>query len=130
MSTFALRVVTPDGEKFSGDVEKIFFRASDGDVGIMANHADYIAAVDICRVRIATSEGELKAVCGGGFITFSKNSASLVCDTFVFSSDINEAEVHSQLDSTREKLENAKNPREKTILESQLKRLKLQADIV
>ncbi|MBE6543303.1 MAG: F0F1 ATP synthase subunit epsilon [Ruminococcaceae bacterium] len=129
MSTFLLRIVTPDGEKYKGEAEKLFFRASDGDVGIMANHADYIAAVDICHVRIITGAEELSAVCGGGFITFYSNTASLVCDTFVLKENINKEEVMSELEEAEKKLLEAKNPREKGILNSQIKRLKLYMEI-
>lgn len=129
MSTFLLRVVTPDGEKFKGEAEKLFFKASDGDVGIMANHVDYIASVEICPVRIVTETEELTAVCGGGFITFSSNSASLVCDTFVFASDINKEAVKGELEEVEKKLLEAKNPREKGILTANAKRLRLYTEI-
>ena len=129
MNTFSLRVVTPDGEKFNGEAGKLFFKASDGDVGIMANHADYIAAVDICSVRIVTEAEELTAVCGGGFMTFSNNSASFVCDTFVFAEDIDKEAVKSELEDVEKKLLEAKNPREKGILTAHAKRLRLYMEI-
>lgn len=129
MNTFLLRVVTPDGEKFNGEAVKLFFKASDGEVGIMANHADYIAAVDICHVRIVTEAEELTAVCGGGFMTFSKNSASFVCDTLVFANDIDKDQVKTELDEIEKKLLEAKNPREKGILTSHAKRLRLYMEI-
>ena len=131
MSTFLLRIVTPDGEKFRGEAEKFSFRATDGEVGILANHSDYIAPVDICKVYITGGEGkELSAVCGGGFMTFSNNTASLVCDTFILSEESDLAAVTAELKDVEEKLEGAKNQREKNILISHAKRLKLQIELV
>ena len=131
MSTFLLRIVTPDGEKYKGEAEKFSFRATDGEVGILANHSDYIAPVDVCKVYITNGEGkELSAVCGGGFMTFAKNTASLVCDTFIFSEDIDIAAVTAELKDVEEKLEGVKNQREKNIFTSHAKRLKLQIELV
>ena len=131
MSTFHLRIVTPDGEKYSAEAEKLSFRATDGEVGIMANHTDYIAPVEICKVYVITKEGkELSAVCGGGFMTFARNTASLVCDTFIFSENIDLKSVKNELKEVEEKLENVTNPREKNILTTHSKRLKLQMELV
>ena len=131
MSTFRLRIVTPDGEKYCAEAERFSFRATDGEVGIMANHTDYIAPVDICKVYITDAQGkELSAVCGGGFMTFAGNTASLVCDTFVFSEDIDLDEVKNELNLIEEKLLAATNPREKNILTTHAKRLKLQMELV
>ncbi len=130
MSTFALRVVTPEGEKFKGEAEKILFRASDGEVCIMANHTDYIAAVDICKVYILDAEDkDVYALCGGGFITFSKNTASLVCDTFIYKEDIDPEKAREEYEGVMTKLENATNAREVGILKSAAKRLKLQLEL-
>ena len=131
MSMFALRIVTPEGEKYKGEATKLSIRATDGDVGILANHADYIAPVDICKASIIDGEGkERLAVCGGGFVTFSKNKASLVCDTFVFLENIDIDFVLKELKDVEEKLEQVKNQREKNILMSHKKRLDLQVEMI
>ena len=131
MSTFALRIVTPDGEKYNSEASKLSFRATDGEVGIMANHRDYVAPVDICKVYITDNAGnELSGVCGGGFMTFSKNAASFVCDTFVFSQSIDAQAVEKELSEVESKLQEVKSPREKNILLSHSKRLKLQLELV
>jgi len=51
-------LVTPERILFSGDAESVMLRADGGDTTFLANHADYIASVDVCVVRIeAASQG-------------------------------------------------------------------------
>ncbi len=46
MNTFHLQIVTPDGLMFDGDAEKLLVRTTEGDVGIMSGHCDYVTPVD------------------------------------------------------------------------------------
>jgi len=45
-------LVTPERVLYSGEAEAVILRADGGDTTFLANHADYIASVDICVVRI------------------------------------------------------------------------------
>ena len=45
MSTFHLKISTPDGLLFDGEVERVRARMIDGDVCLLAHHADYVSAV-------------------------------------------------------------------------------------
>ena len=41
MTTFPLRIGTPDGLLFEGNVERVMVRGITGDLAILANHANY-----------------------------------------------------------------------------------------
>ena len=45
MSTFHLKISTPDGLQFEGEVERLRVRIIDGDVSLLAHHMDYVSAV-------------------------------------------------------------------------------------
>ena len=45
-------LITPERVLFSGDAEAVVMRTDGGDITFLANHMDYIGAVDICVVRI------------------------------------------------------------------------------
>ena len=47
MSTFHLKISTPDGLKYDGEVERLRVRVIDGDVSLLANHMDYVSAVGV-----------------------------------------------------------------------------------
>ena len=45
-------LVTPERVLFSGEAEAVIMRVDGGDTTFLANHSDFIGAVDICVVRI------------------------------------------------------------------------------
>ena len=55
MNTFHLQIVTPDGLMFDGDAEKLLVRTTEGDVGIMSGHCDYVTPVDTGMAKVTTN---------------------------------------------------------------------------
>lgn len=45
MSTFPLRIGTPDGLLFEGNVERVICRTVSGDLAILARHCNYCTAL-------------------------------------------------------------------------------------
>ena len=46
MSTFPLRIGTPDGLLFEGNVERVICRTVSGDLAILARHCNYCTALE------------------------------------------------------------------------------------
>lgn len=46
MSTFSLRIGTPDGLLFEGDVERVVCRSIGGDIAILARHCNFCTALE------------------------------------------------------------------------------------
>jgi F-type H+-transporting ATPase subunit epsilon len=47
-----VELITPERVLFSGEAEAVVMRTDGGDITFLANHMDYIAAVDICVVHL------------------------------------------------------------------------------
>ena len=89
MSTFHLKISTPDGLLFDGEVERVRVRMIDGDVCLLAHHTDYVSAVGAGEASIAVADGQVrKAACIGGMIAMINNEASLIATTFEWAEDI------------------------------------------
>ena len=89
MSTFHLKISTPDGLQFDGEVERLRVRMIDGDVCLLANHIDYVSAVGMGEAAIALADGSSRrAACIGGMLSMIKNEASLIATTFEWADDI------------------------------------------
>ena len=88
MNTFHLEIVTPDGLEYNGEAESLLIRTDDGDIEILANHADLISTVAIGRARIIADGKTLYASAAGGFVSVAKNAVRLVATTFEFADDI------------------------------------------
>lgn len=69
MNTFPLTVVTPDGIIFEGEAESLLLRTTEGDVQIMAGHADMVAALGTGRAALRAGGRTRYAAVSGGFVT-------------------------------------------------------------
>ena len=88
MSEFHLSVVTPDGVKFDGNATSVLVKTDNGDVEILARHADCFASLGIGRARIEANGKRILASCAGGFISVKKNEVMLVATTFELADEI------------------------------------------
>ncbi|MGA3214797.1 MAG: F0F1 ATP synthase subunit epsilon [Acidimicrobiales bacterium] len=116
-----VELITPERVLFSGEAEAVVMRTDGGDITFLANHMDYIAAVDICVVRIegvqsggsltegvtpreaesrgeAASEpagsGEVVAAVHGGFVKVAANKVTVISGV---------AELAEEIDVSRAK---------------------------
>ena len=88
MRSFTLKIMTPDGVKFSGECESLLVRTSEGDVELLAGHTDLIATVGVGRVRIRSDKGERFGAIQGGTLTVLSGVVTLLPITFEFADEI------------------------------------------
>ena len=82
MSSFTLKIVTPEKLQFDGQVEKLIVRTVTGDLGILPGHVDIVAPLGKGKA-VVVSDGQRKtAHCEGGLLTLVKGEATLVATTF------------------------------------------------
>ena len=76
MKPYQLKILTPRGQFFSGEVVHSLVPAEDGFVGVLANHASYITSSPGGRLQIRLPSDEVYAYkVGQGFFRILKNSA-------------------------------------------------------
>ena len=117
MSTFHLKISTPDGLLFDGEVERIRARMIDGDVCLLAHHADYVSAVGAGEAAIALPDGQVKrAACIDG-------EANLIATTFEWAEDIDLPRAQHAKEVAQNRIAAAKNDeRELMLAEAKLRR--------
>lgn len=123
MSEFALKIVTPDGEKFCGNAKSILARTDNGDVQIMASHTDYLAALGTGRAKITLPDGkERLAACSGGFISVKSGEVTLVATTFEYAEEIDVARAIAAKEKAQALIKAAKESKEELIAKAKLAR--------
>ena len=123
MSTFHLKISTPDGLLFDGEVERIRARMIDGDVCLLAHHADYVSAVGAGEAAIALPDGQVKrAACIGGMLSVINGEVRLIATTFEWAEDIDRERAKSALARAEEKLADASLSKEEHRLAESAKR--------
>ena len=88
MSTFSLQIVTPDGEYFDGQAEKLVVRTATGDVCILPQHYDFVAPLGMGEAQVFANGSVRRAACIGGMITMVGGNATLVPTTFEWADEI------------------------------------------
>ncbi len=130
MSSYTLKIVTPDGMGFEGEVTSLIVKTIDGEVGILAGHTDYFAATQMCACRITLPDNKsFRALCGGGFLRVGGNLATLVTEVFERDSDIDRDEASRALELAKQKLAESKDERENFILKKSLTRATIRSEI-
>lgn len=88
MTSFPLKIVTPDGLIFGGSAEQIIVRTTSGDVAILARHINYVAPLGMGRAVIITGGNRRTAACIGGMLSVVDGAVTLVPTTFEWSDKI------------------------------------------
>lgn len=117
MSTFRLKISTPDGLVFDGEVERLRVRMIDGDVSLLAHHMDYVSAVGAGEAAIVTADGEAKsAACIGGMLAMIRNEANLIATTFEWADDIDLERAKRAKEVAEARIAAAKNDSKELLL--------------
>ena len=88
MTSFRLKIVTPDGLIYDGEAEKLIVRSSGGDVCILARHMDYVTPLGMGMAIVEANGKRRTAACIGGMLSVSGGEATLVPTTFEWSDEI------------------------------------------
>ena len=89
MSTFPLRVGTPDGLLYEGDVARVVCRTISGDLAILPGHCNYCTALGMGEAHIVLEDGTRRnAACIGGMLSVCDGEVTLVPTTFEWADKI------------------------------------------
>ena len=95
MTSFPLKIVTPDGLEFEGQAEEVVVRTTTGDLGILAGHINCVAPLGMGRATIITGGRKRYAACIGGLISVNGGCVNLVPTTFEWAEDIDAARAEA-----------------------------------
>lgn len=95
MSTFPLKIVTPDGLIYDGNAERLIVRSTTGDLAIMARHINYVTPLGMGKATVIANGKRREAACIGGMLSVVDGAVTLVPTTFEWADniDVNRAEA-------------------------------------
>lgn len=88
MTSFPLKIVTPDGMEFEGEAQELVVRTTAGDLGVLAGHINCVASLGMGRATIVVEGKPRYAACIGGMLSVSDGSVTLVPTTFEWADEI------------------------------------------
>lgn len=105
MKPFPLKIVTPDGMKYDGEVEQLIVRTTTGDIGILAGHVNCVAPLGMGRASIQVDGKKRYAACIGGMVSVVNGHANLVPTTFEWAEDIDSERAETSYQKAKKVLD-------------------------
>lgn len=106
MTTFHLKIVTPDGLQYEGPAQQLSVRTTSGDVGILAGHINFVAPLGMGEATVLIEGQKRRAACIGGMVSVVNGVVTLLPTTFewaeeidVFRAEASEARAQEMLQS-------------------------------
>lgn len=85
MKTYLLKISSPNGDLFHGEVVKLCVRGTEGELAVMAGHIPFVSYVKPCDCKIEFEDGsERFAAMEGGLLTVSKEQVILLSGDFIW----------------------------------------------
>ena len=123
MTPFKLTVMTPDGIAYEGEAVSIIATTDEGEVQILARHADYLAALGTGRVKLELPDGTVRtAASSGGFLTVQNGEVTLSAVTFEYKEDIDLERALRAEERAKKELSSAKDARDERLARARLNR--------
>ena len=123
MSTFPLQIITPDKVFFDGAVQRLVVRTTEGDVGILAKHEKYVAALPSGPVKLTLEDGSVRiAALSGGALKVSPDRTAILANAVEWAEDIDVDWAKRSEEDARRKVEQSKTQHDQLAAEAKLKR--------
>ncbi|WP_372712762.1 ATP synthase F1 subunit epsilon [Ilyobacter sp.] len=112
MATFKLEVITPIKKILEKEVEMIVLRTTEGDMGVLANHAPFVAELAIGEMKIKSSGEEVAYFVSGGFIDISREQTTILADEAIDAREIDVERAKQDAEVAQAKLTKLKEDRD------------------
>ncbi len=122
MNSYNLKIITPEKVFFEGETEQVIVRTSEGDLGVLAGHENFVADLPAGPFRVKL-DGEFKiAAISGGVLKVSKEATTILAMAAEWADEIDlEWAKRSQADAEN-RLKETKSDFEQRLAEMKLKR--------
>lgn len=122
MKSFTLKILTPEKVFFDGETEQIIARTTEGDIGILAGHENYVADLPAGPFKVKI-DGQFKiAAISGGVLKVSKSSTTIIAMAAEWAEEIDLDWAKRSHEDALERLNKSNSDFEHRLAEMKLKR--------
>ena len=103
--TIDVRVLTPEGEVFTGQVEQLSTRTADGEIGILAHHVPLLARLRPTELRLHMPGGEVNRWAQAeGWLQVFANRATVLVGEAISPENLDQGELRSRIEDADARL--------------------------
>jgi F-type H+-transporting ATPase subunit epsilon len=100
-----VRVLTPEGEVFDGEVQQLSTRTAVGEIGILANHVPVLARLRPTELRLHMPDGEVQRWAQAeGWLQVFANRATVLVGEAIPPENLDEGELRSRIEDADARL--------------------------
>ena len=123
MSSFNVSVVTQVKKILEQEAGYLRLRTSEGDIGILPNHAPFVAELSMGKMEIESPDKDKRDVyfLSGGFLEISDNQATIIADEIFPIEEIDIESEQTLVENLKKELEKLETDEEKKKLQKKLK---------
>ena len=123
MSSFNVSVVTQVKKILEQEAGYLRLRTSEGDIGILPNHAPFVAELSMGKMEIESPNKDKRDIyfLSGGFLEISNNQATIIADEIFPIEEIDIESEQALVENLKKELEKVSTEEEKKKLQKNLK---------
>ena len=123
MPSFSVSVVTQVKKILEQEAGYLRLRTSEGDIGILPNHAPFVAELSMGKMEIESPTKDKRDIyfLSGGFLEISNNQATIIADEIFSIEEIDVESEQTLVDNLKKELEKLETDEEKKKLQKKLK---------
>jgi F-type H+-transporting ATPase subunit epsilon len=129
MATFHFDLVSPEALLFSGEVEHVVVPGSEGEFGVLAGHAPFVAMLRPGILKIlGANERQILVV--GGFAEVSPEGLTVLADMAMPVEEVDPAVIAGEIKDTEEDAADAADERTRDRLRTRLAQLRAVQEVL
>jgi len=123
MPSFSVSVVTQVKKILEQEAGYLRLRTSEGDIGILPNHAPFVAELSMGKMEIESPNKDRRDIyfLSGGFLEISNNQATVIADEILPIEEIDIESEQTLVENLKKELEKVSTEEEKKKLQKNLK---------
>lgn len=93
---FHFEIITPERPRYNGDIEAVTVPGSEGQMGLLAEHAAILALTEPGVLTVRMPGKEMRMAVGGGFVKMSNNRCVCLVDFAETADEINAEKARAE----------------------------------
>ena len=93
-----LKIVTPEGEAYSEDVDMVVLPAAEGEIGVLPQHAPLLTQIKPGEMHVKKGIEDIWLAVGSGFVDVGPDHVSVLTDMAVDEKEIDEAAAREAME--------------------------------
>lgn len=119
--SFAL--VSPERELFNGDVDQVVVPGSEGEFGVLPNHAPVMSVIKPGALKVLNDGAERRIFVNGGFADVTPEGLTVLAEEAIDLEDISAEKIEQDLKAANEDLRDASSDAKRDAAQRAIARL-------